>query len=65
MENSNQNLQKRTYEDRRREGKPYEQSNKPENFGKSQSKVGVGHVLPMEVLDKCVGKRLKVLMKNK
>ncbi len=25
----------------------------------------MGHVLPMEVLDKCVGKRLQVLMKNK
>ena len=29
-----------------------------------QSTVGVGHVLPLEVLDKCIGRKLWILMKN-
>lgn len=34
------------------------------NFGQEQSSLGVGHVLPLEVLDKCVGRKLWILMKN-
>ena len=41
------------------------QQNKPkQNFGPQQSSLGIGHVLPLEVLDKCVGRKLWILMKN-
>ena len=58
---SNENLGKRDYKDYR---KGQQSGTQSKNFGPQQNSVGIGHILPMEVLDKCVGRRLWILMKN-
>lgn len=27
-------------------------------------KLGVGHILPLEVMDKCIGRKIQVIMKD-
>ena len=27
-------------------------------------KLGVGHILPLEVMDKCIGRRMQVIMRD-
>ena len=34
------------------------------NYGPQSSSIGVGHVLPLEVIDKCTNRKITILMKN-
>ena len=27
-------------------------------------KLGVGHILPLEVMDKCIGRKIQIIMKD-
>jgi hypothetical protein len=33
-------------------------------YGPQSNSIGVGHVLPLEVIDKCTNRKLTILMKN-
>ena len=51
-------------ESKKRDYQAHKRGGAGNNYGPQTSSIGVGHVLPLEVIDKCTNRKITILMKN-